>query len=97
MFDTKQSEILQGECFQAVSGHAQLLHGGQLLQDLGHMVEVVERKAQVAQPLEGAKLPRQLIEVVTIQQERLQTENTNYISPKQNLILFAVSTFLQRT
>lgn len=28
VFDTKQSEILQGECFQAVSSHAQLLHGG---------------------------------------------------------------------
>lgn len=92
MLHTKQSEVLQSERFQAVSSHAELLHAGQLLQDLGHMVEVVERKAQVAEPVEGTQLLGQLAQVVAIQQERLQTDNTNQIACKSNIIWFAQST-----
>lgn len=41
----EQSEILQGECFLVVSSHAKLLHGGQALEHLGHVAELVEGKA----------------------------------------------------
>lgn len=74
MFDTEQSEILQCERVEAVAGHAQLLHGGQLLQNLGHVGELVEGEADVAQPLKGAQLFGQLVQTVAIQQERLQAE-----------------------
>lgn len=71
VFDAEQPEVLQGERFQAVSSHAQLLHGGQLLQHLGHVGELVEGKADVGQPLEGAQLVGQLSQTVAVQQERL--------------------------
>jgi len=72
VFDAEQPEVLQGERVQAVSSHAQLLHGGQLLQHLRHVAELVEGEAQVAEPLEGAQLRGQLLQTVAIQQERLQ-------------------------
>lgn len=61
MFDAEQSEILQREGFQVVSSHAQLLHGSQLLEHLGHVVELVEGKAHVTQPLQGTQLVGKLI------------------------------------
>lgn len=72
VFDAEQSEVLQCERLQAVSSHAQLLHGGELLQNLGHVGELVEGKAYVAQPLKGAQLFGQLRQTVAIQEERLK-------------------------
>ena len=73
MFDAEQPEALQGQRLQAVARHAELLHGGQPLQDLRHVAELVEGQPQVAQPLQGAQLAGQGVQAVTVQQERLQT------------------------
>lgn len=72
MLDAEQPEILQCERLQAVSSHAQLLHGGELLQNLGHVGELVEGKAYVAEPLQGAQLFGQLRQTVAIQEESLK-------------------------
>lgn len=72
VFDAQQSEILQRERLQAVSSHAQLLHGGELLQNLGHVGELVEGKAYVAEALQGAQLFGKLRQTVAIQEESLQ-------------------------
>lgn len=50
------------------------------------MVEMVERKAEVAQPLEGAQLLGQFIQVVTIQKESLQTKRTHFVQTKYHLV-----------
>lgn len=66
VFDVKQPEVLQGERFQVVPGHAQLLHGGQPLQHLGHVVELVEGKAHITESLQRAQLGGQVAQAVSV-------------------------------
>lgn len=74
MFHSEQPEILQDQCFQVVSGHAQFLHGCQTLQHLRNVVELVKGQPEVAQPLQRTQVIGEILQTVSVQQKRLQTD-----------------------